>query len=136
VGECADGSELHFVAQLNFVAPVTEVEVDRPGVPMTLVLSSYQTTQWRVIPTPDTQIEQIVLNGYLPSMVEQLPGVRVVNRTGEGNNLTACAYGWPVDATGCDTPALVEGAEALTGLTLTSFQGCHDGVSYSIGPLP
>jgi hypothetical protein len=136
VGACAE-VELHFVAQFNTAAPVTEVRISRTGVNMSLVLSSYQSTQWRLLPEPGVQIEQVILNGAIrSSLIDPQLNVEVINRTGEGNNLTACAYDWPRDELGCDTPTLIAQAEMLTGLTITSFQGCYSGGQFSIGTQP
>ena len=99
VGECALETELHIVGQYgpsdNREVPV---RIDRLGSEMTVVLSSYDPTQWRLELTAGVRIRQIILNGYEPSNLVNPPeDVRVINRTSVGNYLSACAYVWPGD---------------------------------------
>ena len=109
----------------------TEVEVSRSAAPIVLVLSSYVSTSWRLNLAPETQLRQVIINGYEPSVLANQPdGVEVIDLTGPGRYLSACSYVWPGDDQGCDTPGLVRGAEARTGLTLTSSQGCYSGAGF------
>ena len=133
VGACSETTELHIVAQFNSAGATTQVRVDRPGVPLSLVFSSYQQTQWRVVAAPGVMIRQIILNGSIAGELLDAPAdVEVINRTGD-MALTACAYRWPDDELGCNTPGLVMAVEQLTGLALTSFQGCYEGGMFQIG---
>ena len=134
VGQCADQTELHIVGQYGPAdAGEVVVRVTRLGSEMTIILSSYDPTRWRLELAPGVRLRQIVLNGYEPSVLVNPPdGVELVNRTGVGNYLSACGYTWPGDDQGCDTPALVRNSEAATGLTLTSFQGCYSGAGFLI----
>ena len=134
VGECAIDTELHVVGQYTAAEnQIGDVQVTRLAHPMVIVLSSYDSTQWRVRLDPGVRVNQIILNGYEPSnLVDPPVGVEVVNRTGVGQYFSACAYTWPADDQGCDTPALVQGAEQATGLQLTTFQGCYSGAGFII----
>ncbi len=133
LGECADETELYIVGQYESQAGRTRVTLIRFGVPIVLVLSSYEETVWQLAVDERVTLEQVIVNGYEPSVVEGLPdGVPLVDRTGVGNYIEACAYAWPGDDQGCDTQGLVRGAEALTGLSLTLFRGCYTGNDFQI----
>ncbi len=137
LGECAVEAELHIVGQYEPTAARTTVTVTRFGVPLVLVLSAYEPTEWVVELDPRVTVEQVIVNGYEPSVVMGLPPeIEVVDRTRPGNYLSACAYAWPGDDQGCDTQGLVRGVEALTGLTLTSFQGCYSGTAFTLATAP
>ena len=137
IGACAIETELHIVGQYESADDgETEVEVSRSAAPIVLVLSSYEPTSWRLNLAPGTQLRQVIINGYEPSVLENQPdGVEVIDLTGPGRYLSACSYVWPGDDQGCDTGALVRGAEARTGLTLTSFQGCYSGAGFVLRDL-
>ena len=135
IGACAVETELHIVGQYTPAnGQFTEVNVNRIGVGLILVVSSYDSTIWRVLPSEGAIIEQIIISGYEPSNIENPPeGVEVINVSGRGaGSFSACAYRWPDDDQGCDTPALVRGAEARTQLVMTSFQGCYSGAGFRI----
>ena len=135
IGECADDAELHLVGQYEPAdGRMTRVVVNRPGMGLVLVLSSYVATVWQVAPGPGSVIEQIIISGYEVSVIEGAPeGTEVVNLSGPGaGSFAACSYRWPADDQGCDTPALVRGAENRTGLNLTTFQGCYSGAGFRI----
>lgn len=77
-------------------------------------------------------LEHVILNGYDAHTVQGQGMALVTDVTGGPNYFVACGYFWPENDGGCDTPGLVAGAEALTGLTLTSFIGCYEGSSFSL----
>ncbi|MDC0723140.1 hypothetical protein [Nannocystis bainbridge] len=52
--------------------------------------------------------------------------------SGQFDFFAACGYFWPENDSGCDTPGLVAGAEAATGLSLTTFAGCYEASSFSL----
>jgi hypothetical protein len=108
----------------------------RRTVPHVLVLSAYEPTKWTLDVAPGARIERIILNGYHPQKVGGVPaGVPVVDRSGSGY-LSACAYQWPDDDQGCDTPALVSGVEGLTSRKLTAFAGCYRGTEFTLADRP
>jgi hypothetical protein len=100
------------------------IDVSRPG-DSVLVLSSYQPTHWTVTVGAGATLSRIILNGFFPQSVTAPSSVPVDNYSGDCTYLVACAYAWPSDTGGCDTPGLVASAEMLTGLTMTSFHGCY-----------
>ena len=102
---------------------------------MVLVLSSYEPVDWTVNAVSGAQIQEVILNGYHPQTVSGLVfGIPVTTRSGPGNYLSACGYAWPSSTGGCNTPLLVSNAESLTQLQLTSFIGCYQANSFSLGP--
>ena len=121
------------LSRVSGSAPVTEVRINRTRIPLSLVLSSYVRTQWRLVLAQGVLLEQVVLNGAIESALVEIPeGIDLFDQTGD-QALTACAFSWPDDNLGCETQQLVHRAEELTGLTLTSFQGCYDGIAFEIG---
>jgi hypothetical protein len=108
------------------------VEVGRAGVPMTLVLSSYETVAWTLDLQPGVILDEVILNGYEAQSVQGQGGATVTNRSGGGQYLTACAYHWPGNGGGCDTQELVSDVESLTGLVLGTFIGCYSGITFTL----
>ncbi|MFN3200194.1 MAG: thrombospondin type 3 repeat-containing protein [Bradymonadia bacterium] len=111
----------------------TRVEVNRTGVPITLVLSSYEPTHWTLALAPGVQLQQVILNGYHTQTIEGHGGAPVTFRHEPGNYYTACAYVWPSGNGGCDTNALISGIEGDLGLPVTSFHGCYRGTEFVLG---
>jgi hypothetical protein len=55
-----------------------KVTVSRPGVNVTLVLTSYSRITWKVVPTPETRIVEVVLGGYSPQAIKDIgPATKV-----------------------------------------------------------
>lgn len=109
-----------------------QVEVTRSA-PVILVLSSYEPTHWTVSGA-SAQIELVILNGYHAQTLTIADGITVIDRSGleEGNTiLSACSYG--DDGDGCDTAALISGAEALAGEPVSSLIGCYHASSFTVG---
>lgn len=133
VAACAEGAELHIFSAYESAGRngFVDVTITRTGAPLVLVFSSYEPATWRVALGDGVVVQQVILNGYNAQFVEGLPAdVPVVDRAGAGNYLVACAYLWPVDDGGCDTPGLVMGAEGLAGVPLTTFQACYGAQSF------
>ncbi|MCU0681786.1 MAG: hypothetical protein MUF34_05940 [Polyangiaceae bacterium] len=105
---------------------------DHRATPHVLVLSSYEPTHWTIETDEASGLFEVILNGYHEQTVSVSDRVKVTNQSGVENYLSACGIGWPNDDGGCDTPALVSGAEALTGLTLSSFNGCYRATSFEV----
>lgn len=136
VAACADGAELHIFSAYESAGRngFVDVTITRTGAPLVLVFSSYEPATWRVALGDGVIVQQAILNGYNQQFVEGLPAdTPVTDRSGVGNYLSACAYVWPMDDGGCDTPALVMGAENLAGTTLTTFQACYGAQSFVLG---
>jgi len=122
--------ELHILGVYQSAGGEIAVELDRRG-PAVLVLSSYEPVNWVVTTSADACLERVILNGYNDQTVEVPDGVEVDEFTGYGY-LSACAYAWPNDDGGCDTPGLVDGAEAETDLVLTSFGACYESSGFTL----
>ena len=104
-----------------------DVRVHRAAAPMTVVLSAYSPVTWRLDVAPGARLRRIILNGYEPQRVEGAPeDAEVIDLSGQGRYLSACAYRWPGDDQGCDTQRLVRGLEDLLDMPVTSFQGCYN----------
>jgi hypothetical protein len=100
--------------------------------PHILVLSSYEATQWNVTVTSVAGLERIILNGYEGQTVTGVPaGIPVEDRSGPGF-LAACAYVWPSDDQGCNTPGLVWGLRSLTSREVTGFSGCYRATQFAL----
>ena len=110
----------------------------RPMIPLVLVLSSYEPNQWTLDLEPDTVVSQIILNGYYPQEITNAGSIPVLRFVGPGNYFAACAYRWPDDDQGCDTPALVSGVESLVGQPITAFSGVYGATDFTVvgSPVP
>ena len=75
---------------------------------------------------------EVIVNGYHGQTVSAPARVVVSDRIGLDNYFSACGYAWPSDDEGCDTPGLVAGAEAFTGLTLAAFNGCYRATDFEV----
>lgn len=106
------------------------VHVARVGVPIVLVLSSYEAVEWRVSIDPGVIIERVILNGFYSSSVAGI-SVPVDDRSGRGRFLSACAFRWPDGTGGCSTADLISGLMGL-GLDVSSFRGCYRGTSFRV----
>ncbi len=142
----ASGSELHIIS-------VYETSSDRSfgyhpqgtatinvnyggGSPITLVLSSYEPTLWNFNVESGVVIDKVILNGYHNQDAAGIDSRLLVNKYGVGNYFSACAYTWPSDNQGCNTPGLVSGAENFTGLTLTSFSAAYRATDFTVTTSP
>jgi len=124
--------ELHIVSVYQPNGGAITVDITRAGVPLTLVLSSYEPVQFNLVLAPGVLLEHVILNGYNVHGIQGHGQAMVTDMSGAPEYIVACGYFWPENNDGCDTPGLVAGAEALTGLTLTSFVGCYEGGSFSL----
>jgi hypothetical protein len=105
-----------------------DVRVTRPG-PSVLVLSSYEPTFWNVVVEPGASVERIILSGYYAQSVAAPEGTPIESYSYDaGGSYIGFGYSWP----SYDARGLVETAQALTGLSLTSFRGCYSGDSFQI----
>lgn len=119
--------------------PVGQAHVHVTGTsnfPVNLVLSSHEPTQWILDGEGTSFIGSILLNGYYASTVIGVDSAQVIDRSGMGNFLAACAVAWPIDTGGCDTPALVAGVQNVYGLPITSFSGAYHATSFSVALAP
>ena len=132
VVQMPEPEELHIIGVYQATNNAITVDITRAGVPLTLVLSSYEPVAFTLNLAPGVLLEHVILNGYEPHTVQGQGGAMLTDLSGQFNYLAACGYFWPMNDGGCDTPGLVMGAEQLTGLQLTSFAGCYEGASFSL----
>jgi hypothetical protein len=106
-----------------------DVQVTRPGSSV-LLLSAYEPTHWNVQVGPGAFVERIVLSGYYAQSVTAPEGAKIESYAFDEETNTWLGYGhlWPSH----DTFDLVDKAQSLTGLELTSFRGCYFGDSFEI----
>ncbi|WP_434427757.1 hypothetical protein [Nannocystis pusilla] len=128
----AQAEELHIIGVYQGSGNAITVDVNRADVPLTLVLSSYEPVAFTLNLAPGVLLEHVILNGYNAHTVQGQGAATVTDVSGQFNFYAACAYEWPEDDGGCNTPGLVAGAEAATGLSLTTFAACYEGSSFSL----
>lgn len=100
--------------------------------PVNLVLSSYEPTNWVLGGDGLSSVDSITINGYHSSRVSGFDASSVIDRTGLGNYISACARAWPNSTGGCDTPTLIAGVEGYYGAAVTSFSGAYRATSFSV----
>lgn len=100
-------------------AGVATVHVDR-DVRTVLVLSAHEATHW-IVTADGGGLETVILDGRHAHSATVPPGVTVESASGD-RALAPCGY---ADEGDCRTTDLVQGAERLTGLSLTGFVGCR-----------
>ncbi|WAS99318.1 hypothetical protein [Nannocystis punicea] len=128
----AQAEELHVLGVYQATAGAISVDVTRVDVPLTLVLSSYEPVAFTLNLAPGVLLEHVILNGYNAHSVQGQGAATVTDVSGQFNFFAACGYFWPENDGGCDTPGLVAGAEAATGLSLTTFAGCYEASGFSL----
>ena len=120
--------ELHFLSAYEPTSSgQIDVHIDRPT-QMTVVLSSYEPVHWVVTIGPNTQIDQILLNGYHSQTITVDPSIPVETRSYDQTGTDfgeSCGYSLPYNGGGCDTNMLLNGVSYYTGLMWTSFNGCY-----------
>ena len=124
--------ELHIIGVYQATDNVLTINIDRADIPLTLVLSAYEPVKFTLVLAPGVLLEHVILNGYNPHSVEGQGDAMVTDLSDNFDYIVACGYFWPDNDGGCDTPSLVAGAEALTGLQLAAFVGCYEGSSFTI----
>ncbi len=112
-----------------------DVYVERAGVPIVLVLSAYESTEWRLNLRQGVEVQRIILNGYNPHAVVGVEDVPVIEYTGPDESIVSAVYDWPTSALGYHNglaPAWVYQLEALVGAPLTSFTGCYRASEFTL----
>jgi hypothetical protein len=104
--------------------------------PINLVLSAYEPTNWVLYGEGLGAIASVLINGYHDGSVSGIDASKVIDRSGPGQYLSACAYRWPDDNQGCNTPALISGVEAHYGTPVTSFTGIYHGKGFVVSASP
>jgi hypothetical protein len=128
------GTQLHVVGiyqssgSTSWEAGKVDIVVTRPGSSV-LVLSAYEPTHWNVEVGPGSFVERIVLSGYYAHSVTAPEGTEVESYTLDGGgNWLGYGAAWPSH----DSFDLVDKAQSLTGLELTSFRGCPTASDFQI----
>jgi hypothetical protein len=112
------------------------VHVTRPG-SVVVGVTSYEPTRWTITAAPDTKILSVIALGYHAQELSVPIGAEVsIHTYDQGDSVVGCAYVWPSDDQGCDTPGTVAAMEEKSGLSLNSFQGCYTGTSFVVGGEP
>ena len=111
---------------------VVTVEVDRPGPPLLLVLTAYETVRWKVQLSAGTSVAGVVLGGvHAPDGLDGLPpGTPVLSRVNDYGEKYLYDYPGRTDS----GPGVRELVRELTGKDPASFQGAERGDHYRIGP--
>lgn len=106
--------------------------------PVNLVLSSYEPTKWVLDGEGLSFLSSVLVNGYHASRVVGVDSSLIINKTGLGNYISACSYGWPSTTGGCDTKALVNGVESLYETKITTFTSAYRASDFSLllSPVP
>ena len=108
------------------------------NIPVDLVLSAYVPTHWILEGTGAQYIHSVLLNGYYASSVTGLTNGNIINKTGSGNYLVACAFRWPSDNGGCNTQGLVSQVAAIYGAPISTFSGAYGATKFTVAlsPIP
>jgi hypothetical protein len=106
--------------------------LNRGTAPLTLVLSSYEPTLWKLDIAPGVNIREIILNGYNEQEISGASGITVTDRSGSGHSFVSSAYQWPSG----NAAALVDDVEDYTGLTLTEFAGVYRATDFTVASSP
>lgn len=141
--ESVSGTRLHLVSVYETRSDHTgsyhptgtaTVEFALPGQNV-LALASYEPTEWTVTLAPGASLEKIVAIGYFRQTVIAPPGIEVETHyyaEEQYSPYAACGYSLPYNGQGCDTDQLIANVEALTGLALSSFDGCYAATAFRL----
>jgi hypothetical protein len=129
------GTQLHVIGIYEAAdadgsgAGIVDVQVTRPGSSV-LLLSAYERTHWNVQVGPGAFVERIVLSGYYAQSVNAPEGAKIESYAVDAvdSNWLGYGYDWP----SYYSFDLVDKAQSLTGLELTSFRGCYAGGGFQI----
>jgi hypothetical protein len=113
------------------------VRLDRPG-RQTLVLSSYEPTDWTVEVGAGVDLAAVYATGYQAQRVKLPAGssAKVVTtsyETGQDEDYVACGVQLPSDRRGCPTEQLLQWAADKAGRRVTSFRSCYRTANWVIG---
>ena len=97
------------------------VRVDRPGQEVVLVLTAYESVRWQVEVSESTTLAGVILGGYEPQSVVDLPDSTPVVRAWSGEIERPLYYSYRRN--GVTFRRLVRGVHRLTGRDVASFHG-------------
>jgi hypothetical protein len=111
-----------------------EIKVKRRNKPIILALSAYEPVQWNITAEPGAVIEKIIVNGYHNQTVSGVSGIPIEEYSYEetGNYIGDFIYKWGATPESTNTSSLVTKLEQINRTSLTSFQGCYRGTSFTI----
>jgi len=104
------------------------ISVDRPG-NHTIVVSSHEAAKWKIVASNGAKVTNVYAVGMGKQSVSAPAGANVMT---EDAGTTACGYTWPGNGT-CDTKGLLRLASVRTNKHATSFHGCYQASSFTIG---
>lgn len=108
------------------------------NVPVDLVLSAYEPTQWVLQGAGVQYINSVLINGYYSGSVSGIDGSHVIDKTGVGQWLWTYAYAWPSATGGSNTEALVSQVESIYGASISTFSGAYGATQFTVtlSPVP
>lgn len=111
-----------------------EIKVERRNKPIILALSAYEPVQWNITTEPGAVIEKIIVNAYHNPTVSGVSGIPIEEHSYDetGNYIGDFIYKWGATAESSNTSSLVTILEQRNRTSLTSFQGCYRGTSFTI----
>lgn len=113
-------------AQGNYTVGTTQVNVlGSASGSVSLVLSSYELTNWVLTGPGVNSLTSVVLNGYHASYATGIEAGKVTNLSGPDRYMAVCAFAWPSDSGGCDTPGLISEVQSLFSTSIASFTGIY-----------
>lgn len=119
-------------------APPGQVTVNLPAAahPIILVLTAYESVDWKIVPAPGTVIEHVIISGYEEQFVSGLPDdvPMTAYSTLTGNRLRLHCYS---KQNAC-FPRLEKEIQRFTGKPIHQFRGAYQGdifrSDYRAGP--
>lgn len=143
IGSSSGNKELHLIGvyeanaehgNRNLSKSAIEIKVERRNKPIILALSAYEPVQWNISAEPGSAIEKIIVNGYHNQTVSGVSGIPIEEHSYEetGNHIGDFIYKWGATAESTNTSSLVTKLEQINRTSLTSFQGCYRGTSFTI----
>ncbi|MEG4318199.1 MULTISPECIES: hypothetical protein [unclassified Microcoleus] len=111
-----------------------EIKVERRNKPIILALSAYEPINWNITLEPGAVIDKIIVNGYHNQTVSGVSGIPIEEYSYEksGEYIGDFIYKWDATPESTQTESLVTKLEEINHTSLTSFQGCYRGTSFSI----
>lgn len=120
------GDELHCIGFYEASTDHTrtgsvDVAVDRPGKKVVLVLTAYEDTHWRILPTDGTKISAVILSGYDRQSLEGVSTATVVHNSSyeEPGKFSSFFFHGKTERESRDIIA------SLTGMSIGSSQGAY-----------
>ncbi|MFT3927730.1 MAG: hypothetical protein QM778_34705 [Myxococcales bacterium] len=112
----------------SFAEPATHdasVHVERVGVPVTLVLSSYEAMNWVITQDEGVQLAEVIWTSFDTVQVSAPPGTPI-------REITTGDIGYGEDSEGSDTLQLLTDAAEQAGAPVTAFGGCYSASRFVI----